>query len=225
MAAELNYAGFEDALVILGAAGIVIPAFTRFRISPIIGFILVGVLVGPAGLGSLVGRYPWLDYVSISDRAAIDPFAEFGIIFLLFAIGLELSFKRLWTMRTLVFGVGAAELVVSALLLAVGLYLFGQGWSGSVALGLALALSSTAIVLPLVGTTSPVGRSALGMLLFEDLAIVPIIFALGAMAPLAAAGGFGGLMNTLVLGAITMAIMLVLGRFLLPKRFAQAART
>jgi CPA2 family monovalent cation:H+ antiporter-2 len=225
MAAELNYAGFKDALVILGAAGIVIPAFTRFRISPIIGFILVGLAVGPAGLGSLVGQYPWLDYVTISDRKAIDPFAEFGIILLLFAIGLELSFKRLWTMRTLVFGVGAAELLVSALLLAIGLHLFGQGWSGSIALGLALALSSTAIVLPLVGTTSPVGRSALGMLLFEDLAIVPIIFALGAMAPFAAAAGANGLVETLVLGAITIAIMLVLGRFLLPRLFAQAART
>jgi CPA2 family monovalent cation:H+ antiporter-2 len=225
MAAELNYAGFKDALVILGAAGVVIPAFTRFRISPIIGFILVGLAVGPAGLGSLVGQYPWLDYVTISDRKAIDPFAEFGIILLLFAIGLELSFKRLWTMRTLVFGVGAAELLVSALLLAIGLHLFGQGWSGSIALGLALALSSTAIVLPLVGTTSPVGRSALGMLLFEDLAIVPIIFALGAMAPFAAAAGANGLVETLVLGAITIAIMLVLGRFLLPRLFAQAART
>ena len=225
MAAELNYAGFKDALVILGAAGIVIPAFTRFRISPIIGFILVGLAVGPAGLGALVERYPWLDYITISDRGAIEPFAEFGIILLLFAIGLELSFKRLWIMRKLVFGVGAAELLISALLLALALHAFGQGWSGSVALGLALALSSTAIVLPLVGTTSPVGRSALGMLLFEDLAIVPIIFALGAMAPFAAAGGFGGLMSTLVLGAITIVIMLVLGRFFLPRLFEQAART
>jgi CPA2 family monovalent cation:H+ antiporter-2 len=225
MAAELNYAGFKDALVILGAAGIVIPAFTRFRISPIIGFILVGLAVGPAGLGSLVGQYPWLDYVTISDRKAIDPFAEFGIILLLFGIGLELSFRRLWTMRTMVFGVGAAELLISALLLAVGVSVFGQGWSGSLALGLALALSSTAIVLPLVGTTSAVGRSALGMLLFEDLAIVPIIFALGALAPFAAAGGFGGLVTTMALGALVIAVMLVLGRWVLPPLFAQAART
>ncbi|HEX8443617.1 MAG TPA: cation:proton antiporter [Allosphingosinicella sp.] len=225
MAAELNYAGFKDTLVILGAAGIVIPAFTRFRISPIIGFILVGLLVGPAGLGSLAGAYPWLDYVTITDRAAIEPFAEFGIILLLFGIGLELSFRRLWTMRTMVFGVGAAELLISALLLALGLFMFGQGWSGSFALGLALALSSTAIVLPLVGTTSPVGRSALGMLLFEDLAIVPIIFALGALAPFAAAGGFGGLVTTMSLGALVIGILLVLGRFLLPRLFAQAART
>jgi CPA2 family monovalent cation:H+ antiporter-2 len=225
MAVELNYAGFKDTLVILGAAGIVIPAFTRFRISPIIGFILVGLAVGPAGLGSLATTYPWLNYVTITDRAAIEPFAEFGIVLLLFGIGLELSFRRLWTMRTMVFGVGAAELLISALLLAVGVSVFGQGWSGSLALGLALALSSTAIVLPLVGTTSAVGRSALGMLLFEDLAIVPIIFALGALAPFAAAGGFGGLVTTMALGALVIAVMLVLGRWVLPPLFAQAART
>ena len=223
--AEFSTSGLSDALVILGAAGVVIPAFARLRISPIICFILVGLLVGPFGLGSMTGQVPWLNYITISNREAIEPFAEFGIILLLFAIGLELSFKRLWTMRTMVFGVGAAELLISAAFLAGALHLFGQGWSGSFALGLALALSSTALVLPLVGTTSAVGRAALGMLLFEDLAIVPIIFALGALAPFAQAGGAEGLMNTLVLGAITIAIMLVLGRYLLPRLFAQAART
>lgn len=225
MHSDFQTSGFSDALVILGAAGVVIPAFARFRISPVIGFILVGLLVGPAGLGAMTGQFPWLNYITISNPEAVEPFAEFGIVLLLFAIGLELSFRRLWTMRRLVFGVGAAELLLSALLIGLALYGFGQSWSGSVGLGLALALSSTALVLPMVGTTSPVGRSALAMLLFEDLAIVPIIFALGAMGPLAAAGGFDGLLATLLLGALVVAAMLVLGRLLLPRLFAQAART
>src|SRR3954462_15160093 len=147
---NLTNPGFSDALVILGAAGLVIPAFARFRISPVIGFILVGVLVGPAGLGTLVGHQPWLYYLTISDPHAIEPFAEFGIILLLFSIGLELSFKRLWGMRAQVFGLGAGELIVSGLLLGIALHLLGQGWGGAIGLGFALALSSTALVLPMV---------------------------------------------------------------------------
>lgn len=225
MHGNFQTSGFSDALVILGAAGVVIPAFARFRISPVIGFILVGLLVGPAGLGAMAAKLPWLNYITITNPDAVEPFAEFGIVLLLFAIGLELSFRRLWTMRRLVFGVGAAELLVCALLLGLAVNLLGESLSGSVALGLALALSSTALVLPLVGTTSPVGRSALAMLLFEDLAIVPIIFLLGAMAPFAAASGFDGLVSTLLIGGAVVVAMLVLGRLLLPRLFAQAART
>ena len=222
---EFSTSGFSDALVILGAAGIVIPAFARLRISPVIGFILVGFLAGPAALGSLTDQFPWLNYVTISNADAIEPFAELGVILLLFSIGLELSFRRLWSMRRIVFGVGAAELLGCAAVIGFGLYLLGQGAQGAIGLGLALALSSTALVIPLVGTHSAVGRSALGMLLFEDLALVPIAFALGAMAPFAADAGVGSLLSTLLLGALAAIGLLIGGRLLLPGLFAQAART
>jgi CPA2 family monovalent cation:H+ antiporter-2 len=225
MKGEFSTSGFSDALVILGAAGIVIPAFARLRISPIIGFILIGVLAGPAGLGALAVEHPWLHYVTISNSHRIEPFAELGIVLLLFSVGLELSFHRLWSMRRLVFGAGAAELIGCALVIGLGIYWVGQSASGSIALGLALTLSSTALVIPLVNTHDAVGRSALGMLLFEDVALVPIVFALGAMGPNSAGGGAAALLTTLAIGLATAAAMLVLGRFLLPKLFAQAART
>jgi CPA2 family monovalent cation:H+ antiporter-2 len=221
---DFSTSGLSDALVILGAAGIVIPAFARVRISPVIGFILIGILVGPSGLGAMVGRVPWLNYLTISNPEAIAPFAEFGILLLLFSIGLELSFRRLWGMRRLVFGVGAAELLLAAVVIGAGIHLAGHGWIPAFALGVALALSSTAVVLPLVGTASPVGRSAFAMLLFEDLALVPIVFALGALAP-NAQGGVEALLRTFGLGALVVAAMLLLGRFVLPRLFAQAART
>ena len=225
MEGEFSTSGFSDALVILGAAGIVIPAFARFRISPIIGFILIGMLVGPSGLGALTKQYSWLHFLTISDPHRIEPFAELGVVLLLFSIGLELSVRRLWGMRGLVFGTGTAELFGAAALIGFALYLTGEGVSASVALGLALALSSTAIVIPLVGTHSPVGRSALAMLLFEDLALVPIVFLLGAMAPVAGGAQVGSLMMTLLIGGATAVAMLFLGRLFLPLLFAQAART
>lgn len=215
----------SDALVILGAAGLVIPIFARFRITPVIGFILVGLAVGPYGLGKLVYEYPWLGYLTITDPERLEPFAEFGIILLLFTIGLELSFNRLWAMRKLVFGLGALEMVTISTLLAAFLMMMGQYWTGALGLGLALALSSTALVLQITGSQSPVGRAALAMLLFEDIAIVPIIFLLGALAPYAAADGSEGLVSTLWQGALTVGALLVLGRLALPRLFAQAART
>ena len=227
MAGELTLSPMlSDALVILGAAGIVIPVFARFRITPIIGFILIGLAVGPYGLGTLVPEIPWLQHITITEPERLQPFAEFGIILLLFAIGLELSFNRLWQLRKLVFGLGALELLIIGSSLAAFLgFVNGQAWTGALALGFALAFSSTAIVLPISGTKTPVGRAALSMLLFEDIMIVPIVFILGALAPHAQEGGWGGLAETLWYGGLVVAILLVFGRFALPRLFAQAART
>ena len=224
MAGHLEFTtSMSDALVVLGAAGIVIPAFARARITPVIGFILVGVMVGPFGLGRLVDVFPALYYVTITKPEAIAPFAELGVILLLFEIGLELSFGRLWDMRAQVFGLGAAKLLISAALLVLVLLAMRHEVPAALGLGIALALSSTALVLPIVGTQSPVGRKALAMLLLEDIALVPIIFVLGAFG----LGGSSGaaLADTLWRGAVVVAIMLTLGRFLLPRLFASAART
>src|SRR5690349_4794370 len=169
--------GLSDALTILGAAGIVIPAFARLKISPVIGFILVGIIAGPYALGSLAPAHPWLQTISISDPHAIEPFAELGIILLLFSAGLHISFRRLRSMRRAVFGVGTAELIGCAVLIGGGLLLTGTSVQVAAALGLALALSSTALVLPISGVDSSVGKVAFAMLLLEDLALVPMIFA------------------------------------------------
>jgi CPA2 family monovalent cation:H+ antiporter-2 len=219
VADELGGQGLRDALVILGAAGIVIPAFARLKISPVIGFIIVGMIVGPYGLGALAGTNPWLRSVTITDPGGIEPFAEFGIILLLFAIGLELSLRRLVAMRGAIFGVGAAEMLIGALLIGVGLWLAGEPLPSATTLGLALAMSSTALVLPIAGMSSPVGRAAFAMLLFEDLALVPLLFVLASARPV------GALPLVLVIGLVLIAAMLIVGRYLFPPLFAQAART
>jgi CPA2 family monovalent cation:H+ antiporter-2 len=209
----------SDALTVLGAAGIVIPAFSRLRISPVLGFILVGVIAGPHLLGGWADTWPWLEAFSINDPDNIQPFAEFGILLLLFAVGLEISFRRLNAMRHAVFGLGGAQMIGTAMLLAaIGIGL-GASSGSAVILGLALAMSSTALVLPIAGTTSPVGRAALSILLFQDLSLVPILFILDGGA------SSSSLAWTLGVDVLVIGGLLIAGRLLLPPLFAQAART
>lgn len=211
----------SDTLTILGAAGIVIPTFARWKISPVIGFIIVGVIAGPFALGALADSRPWLDTFSISDPHAIEPFAELGIVLLLFSAGLHISFRRLQAMRHTVFGVGTAELIGCAILITCGLLAFGVSTPTAIALGLALSLSSTALVLPISGVEGPVGRSAFAMLLFEDLALVPMLFLIELIG---GHGSTGEFVRSAALGVLVVAAMLVIGRFVLPMLFAQAAR-
>jgi monovalent cation:H+ antiporter-2, CPA2 family len=223
MSLDPSSAALSDALVVLGAAGLVIPAFARLRISPVIGFILVGLVVGPFGLGSRVDQYPWLVYITISNPAGMDVFGELGIILLLFSVGLELGFKRLAAMRREITTIGSVELLGNAALIATALWAFGYGLNAAIGLGLALALSSTALVLPISGTSGPIGKPVFAMLLFEDLALVPIIFLLGVLGT--GQRDLSALGTTIGLGLVVVVSLFVVGRAILPRVFAQAART
>src|ERR1700736_3984445 len=112
MEAAPSPAIFQDALVVLGAAAIVIPIFHRLRISPVLGFILIGFAVGPFGLGAIAGRLPFVSYVTITNREAVGSIANLGVVMLLFMIVLELSPERLKLMRRLLFGLGLSQFVL-----------------------------------------------------------------------------------------------------------------
>ena len=140
----------KDVLVFLAAAGLVVPLFHRARIGAVLGFLVVGVAVGPYGFGQLAADYPWLRYLTIEDRARAEPFAELGVMFLLFLIGLELSLARLWSLRRYVAGIGGLQFAVSALAIGAGLAAMGTGAIAAIVLGLCLAMSSTAIVMQLL---------------------------------------------------------------------------
>ena len=174
---------YKSILLFLGTAAIVAPVFRRLKISPIFGFLAAGFCLGPYGLGALVasGAAPaWLSHVTLDNLDEITPLAEFGVAFLLFMIGLELSFERLLHLRRLVFGFGAAQVFSSALALGGLALALHHSPASAVILGLALAMSSTAIVMPVLadrkrlGTTA--GRTIFSVLLFQDLMVAPLLF-------------------------------------------------
>ena len=144
------HGGYKDMVLFLATAGIIVPLFQRLKVSPVLGFLGAGVLLGPYGLGGLAGTAPWLGVITVDNPDEVAQLAEFGVVFLLFMIGLELSWDRLRLMRRLVFGLGAAQLGLCAA--AVGGIATAAGLPASAALtfGAALALSSTAIVLPVL---------------------------------------------------------------------------
>jgi CPA2 family monovalent cation:H+ antiporter-2 len=215
----LDAAWIKDVFVFLGAAGIVVPLFHRARIGAVLGFLVVGLVVGPHGLGRLVQSYPWIEYLTISDPKRVEPFAELGVIFLLFLLGLELSFSRLWQLRRYVLGVGAIQVALSALTIGAVAGVAGASREIAIVLGLCLALSSTAIVMQLLRdehrSATAMGRLALSILLFQDLMVVPILFVTGV---LGGGGGERGLGTALVIAlgqaAAAVVIIMAAGRFL-----------
>jgi len=182
MAGEVSPGEYKDVVLFLATAGVVVPLFRRWKISPILGFLFAGVVLGPFGLGALADTFPWLSYFTIDNPAEISQLAEFGVVFLLFMIGLELSWERLRAMRRLVFGLGGLQVAASMSVIGVVAWRLGMPPTAAAAIGAALALSSTAIVMPILAEQkrqhSQAGRTTFSVLLFQDLAVAPILITL-----------------------------------------------
>jgi len=169
----------QQAAVFLLTAVVLVPVFRRAKLGAVVGYLVAGMLIGPSGL-ALIG-----------DPAATLQFAEFGVVLLLFLIGLELEPRRLWVMRRHVFGLGGAQVAATGLALGALAMWLGLGWQAATVAGLGLALSSTALVLASLAERGQLasrhGREAFAVLLFQDLAVIPLL----ALLPLLAGGAAG----------------------------------
>jgi len=229
MTAPVNIAAYSDALVVLGTAGIVVPLVRRFGFSPVLGYLGAGALLGPLGLGSLKTIFPLLYWVTVVDIKNVAGIAELGVVFLLFLIGLELSYERLHTMRHLVFGLGGLQIVVSTALLGTGAWLLGSKPGVALVIGACLALSSTAIVVELLSQqrrlTTAAGRASFAVLLAQDLAVVPLLLLIAMLG----AGSGGSIVNTVLFAlanaALAIGVIVVVGRVVLRPLFRLVAST
>jgi monovalent cation:H+ antiporter-2, CPA2 family len=218
MALNLESTAFKDMVLVLGAAGLVIPAFAALRISPVIGFILIGVAAGPFGLGQL----PGLGWLQLSNPEALAAPAELGVALLLFALGLELSLDRIRTMRSQIFGLGSQQMLICAGAMVAALLILGEPIMAVLVIAGAMALSSTAVGLQLLSSSgsinSQAGRKAVGVLLFQDLALAPMLLLIGA----GSGGNFG---RSLAIGIGALLGIALFARHIMPPLFLQAART
>lgn len=229
---------YKDLVVFLAAAGVIVPLFNRLKISPVLGFLAAGVLLGPDGLARFADHAPWLSWLTISDATQIRSLSELGVAFLLFMIGLELSWERLKAMRRLVFGLGLTQVAACTVGLAAVFMLMGQSLVSAAVLGMGLALSSTAVVMPVMAERGRIsgasGRATFAILLAQDLAVAPILITVTVMAALAQGGALAGgdfdpavlrpALLTLIPAAIGLALLVVLGRLVLRPMFRSVAR-
>lgn len=216
MAPSPEIANYSDALVVLGTAAVIIPLVRKSGISPVLGYLLAGAVLGPLGLGSFIKQVPVLYWFTVVDEAHVAGIAELGIVFLLFMIGLELSFQRLKTMRRLVLGLGGLQVVLTSVVVAVIAALTGLPSNTAIVIGMSVSLSSTAIVLELLSNqgrlSSTVGRASFAVLLAQDIAVVPILMFI------AIAGGetdgpvWLSLVRALLQAGAAIAVIILLGR-------------
>jgi glutathione-regulated potassium-efflux system protein KefB len=204
----------------LGAAVIAAPLAKLLRVANVLGYLLVGVLIGPYGLGLVYTLY---------EVSSVLHLAEFGVVMLLFVIGLELRPKRLWAMRAGIFGLGSLQVAVTGLVLAAAAMAFGLAWQSALFAGLALSLSSTAFALQILEEKGELalrhGRLAFSVLLFQDLAAIPLI----ALAPLFAVSAMAATQQMEFAAALkaigVILVVVVAGRYLLNGVYRLVART
>jgi len=214
---------YSNLVAFLATAGIVAPLVKRLKLSPILGFLAAGVAIGPEGLGGFADRWPWLNYLTVAKPHEIAAAAELGVVFLLFSIGLELSWERLRLMRREVFGLGALQTLVAGALLAGAALAWGLRPGGAVAAGAALVMSSTALVVPVMAERGRLhaapGRAVFAILLFQDLMVAPVLIGLALL------GGQGSSPLGAILSACAGVVgILAVGRLGLRPLFRSAAR-
>lgn len=175
----------QEVLLFLGLTGILIPLLARFNINQVLGFLAVGTIVGPFGLGLWTVEFPILKYFTFKDVKGAGHLAELGILFLMFTIGLELSAERLWSLRKWVFVAGTAQVVLCATALGAVTYTILGRLDTAVIMGFVLALSSTAVAMQLMTQNktlaTPLGQASFSILMLQDLAVVPLFILLGVM--------------------------------------------
>jgi CPA2 family monovalent cation:H+ antiporter-2 len=230
MAAAVDIGVYKDALIILGTAAVAVPALHRVKVGPIMGFLLIGTLLGPHGLGKLVPSLPALSWITVTGEKQIEFIAELGVVFLLFVIGLELSVRRFMTMRRPLFGLGGLQILLAAVPIGLVCYWGGLSPAAALVIGACLALSSTAICMELLSRqrrmTTTTGRITFAILLAQDLAVVPLLFAIGVLGGQSDGGSvFQGVMVALLQAAVAIGAITVVGRLVLRPLFRAVAAT
>ncbi len=229
MSSSINLPVYSDALVVLGTAGVIVPLMLRWRINPVLGYLLAGMCLGPLGLGAFTKDIPALYWFTITDAGNLSGLADLGVVFLLFLIGLELSFERLMAMRRLVFGLGSLQVLLSSCAIAAVLIGLNTPIHVAAILACSLALSSTAIVLEILSSRarlqSQVGRTSFAVLLAQDLAVIPILMFISVLGVKTDAS----ILNTVTLALLqtisAVLIIFLVGRAFLRPLFRQVART
>lgn len=229
MSASIDLHSYQEPILFLATAGVVVPLFHKLKISPVLGFLAAGALLGPYGLGRFVPEHPWIDWLTFTNPEGTSRLAEFGVVFLLFTIGIELSWHRLRILRRQVFGFGTLQVVLCTLALSLFAFKVVDTVTAAAVIGIALALSSTAIVLPVLAEQKRIntipGRTSFAALLFQDLAVAPILFTLAALDTRQPDATMLSFATALFQAALALAVIVGLGRIILRPFFQMVSAT